>query len=233
MPDLQYILTLMQQGQTAAARPLLQQVRARFPAYTPACVLLAQVCEAEQLWQEALQHWQQAAFLMPNSPTIREGMQRVVRMHAHLEAQPPSPQAEAPPLAAGEQTPVATVSPATASVEEHLAEEHISVTESVEALLAGAATTPVAPVEDLDRLIQELSSAPRIVPNPDFETLPPPDLDDEIDDMVSRTLAEIYRNQRQYDEAARVYEQLALQEPENAREFMRKAAEMRRKAKKG
>jgi thioredoxin-like negative regulator of GroEL len=51
--------------------------------------------------------------------------------------------------------------------------------------------------------------------------------------MVSRTLAEIYTNQRQYDEAARVYEQLALQEPENAREFMRKAAEMRRKAKKG
>lgn len=231
MPDLQYILTLMQQGQTAEARPLLQQVQARFPAYTPACVLLAQVCEAERSWQEALHYWQQAAFLMPNSPTIREGLRRTVRMHTTAAAAPPQvlPLAEMAPPHDGPSV-IEAIPPVT---EEVSTEAGVPVAEAVEVLAAGAATTPLAPAEDLDRLIQELSVAPRIVPNPDFEALAPPDLDDEIDDMVSRTLAEIYTNQRQYDEAARVYEQLALQEPENAREFMRKAAEMRRKAKKG
>lgn len=80
--------------------------------------------------------------------------------------------------------------------------------------------------DDLDSLITELESA-RIVPKPDFESVPPPDLKDNIEDMVSETLARIYASQKQYEEAARVYEQLAEQQPEEAEAFLAKAEEMR------
>lgn len=80
--------------------------------------------------------------------------------------------------------------------------------------------------DDLDSLITELESA-RIVPKPDFESIPSPALDDDIEDVVSETLARIYASQKQYEEAARVYEQLAEQQPEQAPSFLEKAAEMR------
>ena len=86
-----------------------------------------------------------------------------------------------------------------------------------------------APVDDLDRLIEELESA-RIVPNPDPDDVPDIELDDEIDDVVSETLARIYASQNQYHEAARVYEQLALQQPDRAEHFQQQAAEMRAQA---
>lgn len=82
---------------------------------------------------------------------------------------------------------------------------------------------------DLDRLIDELESA-RIVPRPDLDQIPPPELEDDIEDMVSETLARIYASQQQFDEAARVYELLSAQQPERADEFLRKATEMRARA---
>ena len=92
-------------------------------------------------------------------------------------------------------------------------------------------TTPASPVEydDLDRLIEELESA-RITPDLDISAIPAPELDDEADDMVSETLARIYAAQRQYDEAARVYELLAAQQPDRAKEFFARASEMRSRA---
>ncbi len=89
---------------------------------------------------------------------------------------------------------------------------------------------PLPPdIEDLDRLIDELENA-RIDPQPDLEDVPPPDLDHDIDDMVSETLARIYVSQKQYAEAARVYTRLAAQEPERADEYLDKAATMRLRA---
>lgn len=82
---------------------------------------------------------------------------------------------------------------------------------------------------DLDRLIDELQSA-RIVPRPDLDELPSPDLEDDIEDVVSETLARIYASQGQYEEAAHVYELLAAQQPEKEEEFMSKASEMRSRA---
>ena len=62
--------------------------------------------------------------------------------------------------------------------------------------------------------------------------MPAPDLDDEIGDMVSETLARIYEAQNQYEEAARVYEQLATQKPDRAAEYTHKASEMRTRSRK-
>lgn len=83
--------------------------------------------------------------------------------------------------------------------------------------------------DDLDRLIEELEAA-RIVPQPDLDTVPAPELDDDIEDMVSETLARIYAAQGQHDEAARVYELLAAQQPERAGEFRAKADAARSRA---
>lgn len=84
-------------------------------------------------------------------------------------------------------------------------------------------------VQDLDRLIDELEGA-RIDPQPDLEEAPPPDLDNDIEDMVSETLARIYISQKQFEEAARVYVRLAEQEPEREDEYLQKAADMRLRA---
>jgi tetratricopeptide (TPR) repeat protein len=83
--------------------------------------------------------------------------------------------------------------------------------------------------DDLDRLIDELESA-RIEPTPDVEDVPAPDLDNDVDDLVSETLARIHEAQDQYRKAAQIYVKLASQEPGQAREYLEKAAEMRREA---
>jgi hypothetical protein len=84
--------------------------------------------------------------------------------------------------------------------------------------------------DDLDHLIEKLESA-RIEPTPDAEAeAPPPDLDNETDDLVSETLARIHENQEQYRKAARIYVRLASQEPDRAREYLERAARMRQKA---
>ena len=86
-----------------------------------------------------------------------------------------------------------------------------------------------APRDDfeLDRLIDELQAA-RIVPRPDLDAMPAPDLSSDIEDVVSETLARIYATQKQFGEAARVYDRLAIENPDRAGEFEDKAAEMRR-----
>jgi thioredoxin-like negative regulator of GroEL len=84
-------------------------------------------------------------------------------------------------------------------------------------------------LQDLDRLIDELEGA-RIDPQPDVSDAPKPDLENDIDDMVSETLARIYISQDQYEEAARVYLRLASQEPDRAQEHLEKAAALRDRA---
>lgn len=83
--------------------------------------------------------------------------------------------------------------------------------------------------EDLDRLIDELESA-QIEPDPDVDDVPPPNLENDVDDIVSETLARIHEGQGEYRKAAQIYVKLASQEPDQAREHLEKAAEMREQA---
>jgi len=82
---------------------------------------------------------------------------------------------------------------------------------------------------DLERLIEDLESA-RIDPDPDAGDAPPPEPEDDTQDVVSETLAQIHESQADYQEAARIYSELASQEPDRADEFRQKAAEMRERA---
>ncbi len=79
---------------------------------------------------------------------------------------------------------------------------------------------------DIDSLIASLESA-RIVPRPDAASLPAPDLDDDIDDVASETLATIYASQQRYNEAARIYDVLAERHPGQAAAFREKATRLR------
>jgi tetratricopeptide (TPR) repeat protein len=83
--------------------------------------------------------------------------------------------------------------------------------------------------DDLDQLIDELESA-RIEPSPDMDDVPAPDLEHDVDDLVSETLARIHEAQEDYRRAAQIYVKLASQDPDQARAYLEKAAEMRRKA---
>ena len=82
---------------------------------------------------------------------------------------------------------------------------------------------------ELQHLILELESA-RSVPMPSASDLPAPDLHDDVEGMVSETLARIHVTQGQFLEAAAVYEQLAVQEPEEAQNYRQRAAELRARA---
>ena len=83
--------------------------------------------------------------------------------------------------------------------------------------------------QDLDKLISELETA-RIIPDPNIEMIPQGELETEIDDVVSETLARIYANQKFFEEAAIVYDKLAVQRPDKAAEFLQKAQELRKKS---
>ena len=65
---------------------------------------------------------------------------------------------------------------------------------------------------------------------PSASDLPAPDLRDDVEGMVSETLARIHVTQGQFLEAAAVYEQLAVQEPEEAQNYRQRAAELRARA---
>lgn len=110
--------------------------------------------------------------------------------------------------------------------EARAAQEEPTAPADDEPLSAADAVVPPPGDDDLDRLISELEAA-RITPQPDLEDLPPVELDDDIEDIVSETLARIYAAQGQREEAARVYETLARQQPEQAAHFLDQAAALR------
>ncbi len=85
--------------------------------------------------------------------------------------------------------------------------------------------------DNLDDLIAQLEGA-RIEPRPDMDALPAPELESDIEDMVSETLARIYAAQKQFGEAANVYDKLAEQQPDRAEEYHAMATDLRKRTRK-
>jgi tetratricopeptide (TPR) repeat protein len=82
---------------------------------------------------------------------------------------------------------------------------------------------PEPEADELDLLIAGLSDA-RI--RPSDVSYPAPDLESRIEDIASETLARIYADQHQFEEAARVYQRLAETRPEDRERFLERAAVM-------
>jgi len=221
--EIKQAVQYMRAGDTTEAVPLLERVTTQMPQYVTAHVLLARMYEAADRGEDALRTWEHAAFLLPGSPTIRAGVRRVLRRQPTLPSTAPSTprtadrRDDASPSAEASSSATA---PTAAAAPPPRAEAPAS---------AAAAEALEAEGEDLDRLIEDLETA-RIVPRPDLDDIPEPDLDDDIDDMVSETLARIYSSQEQYGEAARIYEKLAAMDPDRAEEMEAKAEAMRAKA---
>ncbi len=259
-PDLQDALDALQRRDLDAAISTLEETVDTLPAHPTAHVLLARAYETEDRWADALAHWARAQALLPNSPVAQEGKARVLRKMESADPPEDVPLLldvvdasdlglSRPDDAADPETPLDAPSDAPDDLAElrQRADEEARRGGARSGLsgppepseLGGSPDTPEervehlsdeAPDDDLDHLIDELESA-RIDPDPDAADAPEPDLeDDEADDLVSETLARIYKQQGQYGEAARVYDTLAEQQPDRADEFRTQAAEMREQA---
>lgn len=79
LPDLQEPLALLERKEIDAAIEVLEQKVSGVPAHLPALVLLARAYEAQRRWDHALDSWTRAEVLMPNSPVVESGKQRVLR----------------------------------------------------------------------------------------------------------------------------------------------------------
>lgn len=222
--SVQKAIDLLEQGRAEQAIPMLEDTVVAYPAYAGAYVLLARAYETGERWALAARAWREVLLLVPDSPVAAEGLRRSMRQGRHPILGAPADydgiealHQEAAPARIDAAANVPQTSSQLASKD---AGTRNSGTRDIRTRDVG---------DDLDRLIQELEGA-RITPRPDLDAIPEPDLDDDLDDMVSETLARIYEAQKQYAEAAKVFHALADQHPERREEFEEKAAEMSRKA---
>lgn len=246
VPNLQDALDRLQQDDVDAAISTLEQKVDELPAHLTAHVLLAQAHEAKHQWEKAFEYWENAYFLMPNSPVARAGKRRVLRRIARAEeadreeADPSPTSADASHDGAGEEASPSAIDPPSEFEQLRRRAEEEARTGGARPELAdrpeARSATPEERIdeiedesEDLDRLIDELESA-HIEPTPDMDEAPTPDLENDVDDLVSETLARIHEAQDRYRKAAQIYVKLASQEPDRARAHLEKAAEMRQQA---
>ncbi len=260
VPPIQDVLDLLQQKEVTAAIDLLEQTVEEVPTHLPAHVILARAYEAKGQWNRALQAWEQAHFLLPNSPVAQQGKRRVLQRIQETEASIETQASSSPTRSGSKHTTDSTADSASKPPPDPVGIDESEGPSNLEELRqqteeeskqgrrqseldtanspSDRSATPedqveqfqdAAPDSDLDQLIDELESA-HIEPEPEMEEVSTPDLDDDADDLVSETLARIHAAQEQYGEAARIYRQLATQEPDRSQEFLERAAEMREKA---
>lgn len=255
---IQDALALLRDQSVPQAIDRLENAVVETPAYPAAYVLLARAYESQNDWGAARSAWDQAFVLIPHSPTVQEGRHRVrarIREQRRADetaaerafsnsapdtprtaepAPPASPAQESSDDADEQDLPSLPMDDGPSDLESLRAQTEQSTRQQHAASGLSAAdlsssADALDDLDDLDRLIEELRSA-RIQPDPSIDDLPAPNLDDDIEDMVSETLARIYASQGAHHEAARVYVQLAAQEPERSEEFLQEASRMRQKA---
>ncbi len=233
VPDIKQALRHIEKEEWEQAMQLLQQWIQEFPIYPSPYVLLARLLEHQQRFMEALKLYQEARFLVPRSPIIAEGIQQVL---TRLRQQQSLPRWETlnrswivrPVLEKIEEQKAPKA--AEISFEEPPSPDASSSPEPAEQ----AVEEPTASEEslDLDTLIEQLEDA-RIVPKPELSEEPPVDVTQEdlaAPEVVSETLALIYEAQEKYEQAAQIYERLAIKYPERTTEFLQKAVQARLKA---
>ena len=76
LPNLQDTLDLIDQGRAEELIPRLTAWAQQLPTHAAVRVALARAYEATAQWNAAHAAWQDAHFLMPNSPAIAEGLAR-------------------------------------------------------------------------------------------------------------------------------------------------------------
>lgn len=251
--EIQHALQLLQQGETANARGVLERLVGRIPVYVAAHVALAKVYELEVRWGDAYETWVRASELLPTNSIISEGLRRVSLKRgselAHSEFVSSVPVSDSPgfesvvvePPPKLVETEVFEIPEPQVQVQQEIEVEHkpepevvpdaISVEKrQVDARPSAVPEETSVDTSDLDSLIEQLDDA-KIVPRDDFDEIPEPNLDSNVGDIASETLAKIFESQSQFSEAARIYEQLAVQQPDKASTFTARAEELRQQKK--
>lgn len=213
-PDIRNAKRRLNEGSFEDARIVLQRILDEMPDHAAARVLMARSYESESRWASAALHWSVAARLCPGLGHVQSAAAEAT-LRAAMDVD-------------------STRATATADFETDKAADRSEPRTAPDDRAEEAAPTEAQPAsaaeyEDLDHLIEELEDA-RIVPDPDVDVLPDDELRDDIDDVVSETLARIYANQNYFAEAADVYEKLAVQKPDRRDEFLKRAEEMRGRA---
>lgn len=204
---------MIEEGRIEPARTVLQNIVHMVPSHLSARVLLARIFEAEGDMAGALTMWKQAAFHGPGVALIEQGLQEALLRQRFGNPVPIEP------LPADHPVKLPTEPPRPVQPVAH----------GLTPIPGEPAGTPPPEFQDLDRLINELETA-SIVPDPDIPMVSADDLESDIEDVVSETLARIYANQSYFEEAAEVYEKLAGQYPYRKDEYLQRAAEMKEKA---
>jgi len=204
LPDIRNAIHRLNEGSPEDARVVLQRLLDEMPDHAAARVLMARSYESESRWTSAALHWTVAARLCPGLAHVQSAA-----AEATLRAALDSDEAVAIPM--------------TPFVRGTVDSSPVDAQQDVEDTARPASASDY---EDLDHLIEELEDA-RIVPDPDVDVLPDDELQDDIDDVVSETLATIYANQKYFVEAAEVYEKLADRKPDRRDEFLQRAEEVR------
>ena len=100
----------MREGSSEKAIPHLEYMIQKLPTHVAAHALLAQAYTNERRFEEAKIAWQDALFLMPNSPSIKKGFRRVLKELAKQSLAGPTLQS-AIPLAKAHPAPVPEEAP--------------------------------------------------------------------------------------------------------------------------
>ena len=241
-PDLRSAASLLEKGDYDGARITLERLVDHDQAYVAAHVLLAKIAESQARFKDAILHWEHAYSINPMSTEVSVSYESAV-LRTLLPNPASAPIREmnlVPPLEEineSEHDPDVMKSEGSApdsSVPKEIESEKIVLGDSTPNPSDSAVTKSVVRpekqlwverIEDLDRLIDELDSA-HIIPDPDIENISDAELRNDIDDVVSETLARIYASQNYFSEAGDVYEKLAVQHPTRKDEFAEKAADM-------
>lgn len=237
------------------ALPTLEAFSRSQPVWVTPVAALAQAAENIGDWSSAFELWTQARRIAPQSEAVNEGVRRAALGMANPEratdetvsqsetdSPPVSPLAdehhaegeekvrgetvEFPETSSGKESPSRTPETESTTPRPLIEPFDFDITDLASPASTLSSTDSSNTLDELDNLIDRLEGA-RIVPREDAEKVPPPDLNNDVDDMVSETLATIYLNQQQFGEAARVFDRLAEMHPDRADEFASKADDAR------
>ena len=235
-------------GEFDHAIPVVEMAAINHPEWVTPVVVLATAAERTHDWESAYELWSQARILLPDSVKISRGVRKASLMLLK-EAMPEKralrpdvsdPGQNAPEPIAGEpatsremesadssEGPTPLVAPLEFDLTEFATDESFVIPADPAPAAQNVPSSDAATaLDDLDELIGRLEGA-RIVPRNDADEIPAPNLEADIDDVASETLATIYLSQSQFTEAARVFERLAEMQPEREEEFLEKAHEAR------
>ena len=77
--DIKQLIEFLRDGHADKAIPHLEEITRKLPTHVAAHALLAQAYTIEKRYEQAKIAWQDALFLMPNSPSIQKGFRRVLK----------------------------------------------------------------------------------------------------------------------------------------------------------